>query len=173
MSDIKAQEFYQLYRNKTLESGHYPIGRQRFTGIIKTLSLIPETLDYIQDKANEANTGDSNCNIPHVMPRYCFVCGSKLEVQDSSWMQCENDKFEVSRTVKIPDGANVFDFPVQNRIVNLWHNYFILDRGQDVHPKVYFQYNDFRLVTGKTLLEPSVVSYFAEKYPQSSWFKEK
>jgi len=88
-------------------------------------------------------------------------------------LQNENDKFEVSRTVKMPDGANVFNCPVQNRVVNLWHNYFIIDRGQDVHPKVYFQYDNFRLVTGKTLLEPSVVSYFAEKYPQSSWFKEK
>ena len=55
MSDLKAQEFYQLYRKKTIEAGYTPIGRQRFTGIIKTLSLIPETFNYLQNKAN----GDS------------------------------------------------------------------------------------------------------------------
>jgi hypothetical protein len=63
MSDLKAQEFYQLYRKKTIEAGFTPIGRQRFTGIIKTLSLIPETFEYIQNKANGDNSKPANCAI--------------------------------------------------------------------------------------------------------------
>jgi len=67
MSDLKAQEFYQLYRKKTIEAGYSPIGRQRFTGIIKTLSLIPETFDYIQNKANGVDSKPANCAIFDVM----------------------------------------------------------------------------------------------------------
>lgn len=50
MSNLKAQEFYQLYRKKTIELGYSPIGRKRFTDIIKILKLIPETINYIQAK---------------------------------------------------------------------------------------------------------------------------
>jgi len=72
MSDLKAQGFYQLYRKKTIEAGYTPIGRQRFTGIVKTLSLIPESFDYIQSKANEPNTSqDKNALLADVSG--CFI----------------------------------------------------------------------------------------------------
>ncbi|HDL18631.1 MAG TPA: hypothetical protein ENH29_06220 [Bacteroidetes bacterium] len=87
-------------------------------------------------------------------------------------LKTEKDKFMVTRTAKLPDAAFVFKYPVINRIVNLRHNYFILDRGKTVHQRVYYRLENLRLVTGKTLVEPDVVSYFAGKYPRSAWFKK-
>ena len=85
-------------------------------------------------------------------------------------LQNENDNYTVSRAAKLSETAHIFNFPVQNRIVNLRHNYFILDRGQEVHPRVYFRLDNLRLATGKNLLEPDVLTYFKEQYPQSKWF---
>jgi hypothetical protein len=86
-------------------------------------------------------------------------------------LRTENDKYVISRAAKIPDGAFVFKFPQTNRMVNLWHNYFIVDRGQDVHPHVKYTLDNLRLVTGEILQEPDVASYFMSRYPQSIWFK--
>jgi len=74
MRDLKAQEFYQLYRKKTIEAGFVPIGRQRFTGIIKTLSLIPESIEYIQNKANGDDSDNANCAIFDVSNNEVAVC---------------------------------------------------------------------------------------------------
>lgn len=86
-------------------------------------------------------------------------------------MNSENDKFEVLPTAKLPAQTSVFKYPARGSIVSLRQNYFIIDRGQDVHQKVYYRYDNLRLATGKTLLEPGVVSYFRNLYPESSWFK--
>ncbi len=86
-------------------------------------------------------------------------------------MNSENDKFEVVPTAKLPDQISVFKFPARGTIVNLRQNYFIIDRGQEVHQKTYFRFDNLRLATGKTLLEPDVVSYFKNRYPESSWFQ--
>ena len=83
----------------------------------------------------------------------------------------EKDDFLVTQSASIPEGAYFFKYPAQNRFVNLRHNYFIVDRGQTVHHKVYFQMDNLRLVTGKTLLEPDVLTYFKAKYPGSAWFR--
>lgn len=50
MSDLSAQDYYQEYRKKTLEMGYSPIDRQRFTGIIKTISTLHSTVGYIIKK---------------------------------------------------------------------------------------------------------------------------
>lgn len=57
--DLKAQEFYRLYRLKTIESGYTPIGRKRFNGIIKTISLIPETIEYLEKKSKEQTDNEA------------------------------------------------------------------------------------------------------------------
>jgi hypothetical protein len=64
---MKEQDYYQLYRTKTIESGFVPIGRQRFAGIIKTISLIPETVQHITEKqTNELQPENDKLPIPHV-----------------------------------------------------------------------------------------------------------
>ena len=85
-------------------------------------------------------------------------------------LRTENEKYVISRAAKIPDGAFFFKFPQFNRNINLRHNYFIVDRGQEVHPHVYFRLDNLRLVTGEILQEPDVESYFKGRYPQSLWF---
>ena len=59
---MKEQEYYQLYRKKTLEFGYTPIGRQRFAGIIKTISTIDSTIEHIQEKqlTNSSENPDSS-----------------------------------------------------------------------------------------------------------------
>ena len=47
---MKEQDFYQLYRKKTIEDGFTPIGRQRFAGVIKTISILPETKSHLKEK---------------------------------------------------------------------------------------------------------------------------
>jgi hypothetical protein len=67
VSEMNAQDYYQLYRKKTIEAGFVPIGRQRFAGIIKTISLIPETIKYINEKqANDTESKDVKLPIPNV-----------------------------------------------------------------------------------------------------------
>lgn len=72
---MNAQDYYQLYRKKTTEAGFVPIGRQRFAGIIKTISLIPETVEHINEKqANGAESKDGKSPITHVINTVCDNC---------------------------------------------------------------------------------------------------
>lgn len=100
------------------------------------------------------------------------IVGSDFFLTAINSLRSENDKYIINRAAKIPDGAFVFKFPLTNRTVNLWHNYFIVDRGQEVHPRVYYTLDNLRLVTGEILQEPDVLSYFKSRYPQSRWFQD-
>ena len=42
---------------------------------------------------NKNNNKDTKqCTLHSVMPRFCFVCGSKLEEQTLGWLQCESEE---------------------------------------------------------------------------------
>lgn len=169
VGSISIDLFQYLNMTKTYRSGVKVIiaGRHKKNGsyVYKNYWVETDTRGYFYlENVPDGDYALRGFRFETVGPSYFLTVISPLQNKD--------DKFQVSRAVKIPDKTFVFNYPVQNRIANLWHNYFLIDRGQEVHPKVYFQYNNFRLVTGKTLMEPNVISYFTEKFPQSSWFKE-
>ena len=45
------------------------------------------------NKEQNLNTTESQqLNIADVMPRFCFICGSKLDECGLGWLQCQNEK---------------------------------------------------------------------------------
>jgi|Deesub1362B_J571_1020462.scaffolds.fasta_scaffold16397_2 hypothetical protein len=86
-------------------------------------------------------------------------------------LRTEKDPYRVVKLGPLPDGAFVFPFPAQKNIVNLRHNYFILDRGKEVHHRVYFRLENFKTISGRILNEPDVISYFRSLHPSSLWFQ--
>jgi len=65
---MKAQDYYREYQQKTLEMGFSPIGRQRFTGIIKTISTLESTVDHIKEKqASGVNSENEKCTLQNVV----------------------------------------------------------------------------------------------------------
>jgi len=68
--------------------------------------LIPvdEAVETICALADD-DTGEKQCNLPVVTPRFCFVCGTKLEEVGLGWMQCKSEKCgEVFLPFKDVDG---------------------------------------------------------------------
>jgi len=66
-----------------------------------------------------------------------------------------------------------FPFKPQNRIVDLQHNLFVIDKTSErtgsVNHMAYMSLKHAKLVTGETITEPPVPKYFLEKYPTSPW----
>ncbi|NOY78471.1 MAG: hypothetical protein GXO76_11445 [Calditrichaeota bacterium] len=66
-----------------------------------------------------------------------------------------------------------FPFKPQNRIVDLQHNLFVIDKTSErtgsVNHMAYLSLKNAKLVTGETITEPPVPKYFLEKYPTSPW----
>ena len=66
-----------------------------------------------------------------------------------------------------------FPFKPQNRIVDLQHNLFIIDKTSErtgsVDHMAYMTLKNAKLVTGETISEPPVPKYFLKKYPTSPW----
>ena len=98
------------------------------------------------------------------------IAGSSFSIIVANPLRNQNDKFEVVNPSKIPDEAFHFEYSKQGRIIDLRHNYFIVDRGEIVHHKKYFRYDNLKMVTGIVILEPDVITYFKQKYQDSQWF---
>ena len=81
-------------------------------------------------------------------------------------------KFKVQRSPYIPARVNYFKYPkAKQRIVNLRHNYFLIDSDNLVYHREFFRIQKFRTVTGEILDEPSVIDYFIQRNPHSGWLK--
>lgn len=101
------------------------------------------------------------------------LAGSSFSITVANPYRNEKDTFNVlGRSKKIPDGAFHFDYLKQGRILNLRHNYFVVDRGEAVHHKTYFRYDNLKMVTGKIILEPDILTYFKRRYKDSLWFNQ-
>lgn len=98
------------------------------------------------------------------------IAGSSFKINVASPLRKENDEFLVVGPSKIPKGAFYFSNFKQGRIIDLSHNYFIVDRGEIVHHKSYFRYDNIKMVTGKIILEPDVMTYFKRRFQDSQWF---
>lgn len=66
-----------------------------------------------------------------------------------------------------------FPFKPQNRIVDLQHNLFVIDKTSErtgsVNQMAYMSLKNRKLITGETVNEPPVPKYFLQKYPTSPW----
>lgn len=82
------------------------------------------------------------------------------------------DQFNIHNKGAVPESGSQFDFIKQNRIVNLRHNYFIVDRGESVHHRVFHRFDDLETASGTRIREPDVLDYFKSKHKDSGWFKQ-
>lgn len=86
---MNAQEFYQEYRKRTLNLGYSPIGRKRFTGIIRTIVEIPEIIEYIGHKQAHLFYMEAGFN-----KRYCLECEQKLPDENKGYL-CYGCKIQI------------------------------------------------------------------------------
>ena len=98
------------------------------------------------------------------------VLGPAFHLLVFSRLRSEKDPYEVVQNARIPVLAGYFPFPARGRIVNLRHNYFILDHGIKAIARNYFKLENLKLVTGRTITEPDVLTYFKQTFPGSGWF---
>lgn len=64
--------------------------------------------DFQMYEEGRKEAGAKQCNLPVVKPRFCFVCGSKLEGVGLEWLQCEDEKCgEVFLPFKDVDGNQI------------------------------------------------------------------
>lgn len=97
------------------------------------------------------------------------VIGSEDMITVVNDLQDSTEYFHTVRRPIIKKRATYFPYKPKNRVVDFGHNYFLIDRGQEVHYKHFYRIKDLRLVTGDLLNEPPVAYYFFNTYPNSGW----
>ncbi len=74
--------------------------------------------------------------------------------------------------IVIFDGR-VFPFKPQNRVIDLQHNLFVIDKTSErtgnVNHMALLSLKHVKLVTGEVANEPPVPKYFLDNYPNSPW----
>jgi len=98
-----------------------------------------------------------------------YVIAGEYSLTVINDLKSPEDRYYIKSSRYIPFTGQYFKYRPRNRIVNLQHNYFILDRGQTVHHRELHRLSGFQLVTGRYLTEPSVPEYFLKRFPKSRW----
>ena len=116
--------------------------------------------------------------LANVPPGQYTLKGFRLSVSGSTYITVANElknersQFKVQRSPYISPRVSYFKYSRgKGRIVNMRHNYFLIDRNESVYHKEFFRIQRFRTVTGKILDEPSVIDYFIQKNPHSGWLE--
>ncbi len=99
------------------------------------------------------------------------VIGSEDMITVVNDLRDSTEYFHVVKRPIIKKTATYFPYKPKNRVVDFGHNYFLIDRGQEVHYKHFYRIKDLRLVTGDDLNEPPVAYYFFNRYTTSGWRK--
>lgn len=81
--------------------------------------------------------------------------------------------FQIQPSEIVIFDGRFFPFKPQNRVVDLQHNLFVIDKTSErtgsVNQMAYMTLKNAKLVTGETISEPPVPKYFLKKYPTSPW----
>lgn len=82
-------------------------------------------------------------------------------------------EFQIQPREKIPYGAEYFEEKVVGRVVDLKHNFFLIDYSSQSNYRVQLRKANVVpkaiLVNGDEISRPSVPEYFINKYPESKW----
>jgi hypothetical protein len=82
-------------------------------------------------------------------------------------------EFQLQANEKIPYGASYFEEKPIGRVVDLKHNFFMVDYSSKSNYRVQYQkvsrVSQAKLVNGEIISRTSVPEYFIAQYPQSQW----
>jgi hypothetical protein len=82
-------------------------------------------------------------------------------------------EFQIQPRENIPYGAEYFEEKVIGRVVDLKHNFFLIDYASQTNYRVQLRKANLVpkavLVNGEEITRPSVPEYFIQKFPESKW----
>jgi hypothetical protein len=82
-------------------------------------------------------------------------------------------EFQIQSRENIPFGAEYFEEKVVGRVVDLKHNFFLIDYASQSNYRVQVRKANLVpkavLVNGAEMTRPSVPEYFIQKFPESKW----
>jgi len=88
-------------------------------------------------------------------------------------LRYSTSEFQIQPKERIPAGADYFEEQPVGRVVDLKHNFFMIDYASQSNYRVKHQKASSvpkaKLIDGQEITRPSVPAYFIEKFPTSKW----
>lgn len=88
-------------------------------------------------------------------------------------LRYSSSEFEILRKERIPFGADYFAIKSNGRVLDLQHNFFMIDYSSKTSRKVLHRVapkvKEAKLVNNEIMVRTSNAAYFIEKYPESQW----